>query len=320
MDSREKSAPSRYWMWAFFFFGLNLSLLSSNLKAEASSGIYIDESTQMGLADHFFQEAEYERAITEYKRFLFFFPKSPRVEEALFKVAQSYFNGKRWDDAIFACEQLLRRFPETFFKDKAFFLMGLSFRDKKDYPQARYFFDKAKTITGEWAFRDEAQKQIAFTFLREEKWKEAAWAFRQMDPQSPLRARSEILAQGLDKIHEVPQKSPELAGVLAALLPGAGHLYVQRYRDATIAFLLNGAFIWAMIESFERKSYVVGGILAFFELGWYSGNIYSAVSSAHKYNRQQRKDYLDRLERQSHLSVGISFQGSGPMVFLDFRF
>ncbi len=320
MGSREKSAPSRYWGLAFFFFGFSLFLLSANLKAESSSGIYIDESTQMGLADHFFQEGEYERAITEYKRFLFLFTKSVRTEEALFKVAQSYFNGKKWDDAVFAGEQLLRRFPETSFKAKALFLLGLSFRDKKDYPQARYFFEKTQTVTGDSALADEAQKQIAFAFLREEKWKEAAWAFRQMDPKGPLQGKSEIFAQGLDRIQEIPQKSPALAGVLAALIPGSGHLYVERYRDAPIAFLLNGAFIWGIIESFERKNYVVGGILAFFELGWYSGNIYSAVSSAHKYNRQQRKDYLDRLERQSQLSVGITFQGSRPMVFLDYRF
>lgn len=274
----------------------------------------------MDLGDHFSQEGDYYRAITEYKRFLFFFSKSRRAEEAFFKIAQSYFNGKKWDEAILACDQLLKRFPDTSFRDKALFLKGLSFREKKDYPQARFFFEGTKAAAGEAALRDEAQKQIALTYVREENWPEAARAFRQIDPDSPLYERGKYFAQGLDPIDKISQKSPEWAGFLAAVLPGSGHVYVERYRDGAIAFLLNGAFMWGMVESFQRKNYVVGGILTFFELGWYSGNIYSAVSGAHKYNRKQRKDYLDRLERQSQITVGITLRESRPMVFLEYRF
>jgi hypothetical protein len=62
----------------------------------------------------------------------------------------------------------------------------------------------------------------------------------------------------------------------------------------------------------------VGGILTFFELGWYSGNIYSAVSGAHKYNRNKKKEYLDLLEKEDRLGVGIIFQDKQP--FLSFRY
>ena len=85
-----------------------------------------------------------------------------------------------------------------------------------------------------------------------------------------------------------------------------------------MAFALNGAFIWGMVEAFDHKNYVVGGILTFFELGWYSGNIYSAVSSVHKYNRNKKKDYLDRLENESNFSLGISFRAGTPV--LSFRY
>ncbi len=113
-------------------------------------------------------------------------------------------------------------------------------------------------------------------------------------------------------------KIPATAGILAAVLPGAGHLYSERYRDAAIAFVLNAAFIWGMVEAFEHENYVVGGILTFFELGWYSGNIYSAVSGAHKYNRNKKKEYLDLLEKEDRFAVGIIFQDKQP--FLSFRY
>ncbi len=290
------------------------------LPAEEGTGRYIDENLQMDLADQFFKEGDYYRAITEYKRFLFFFPQSPRVEEALGKVAKSYFNGKKWDEAISACDDLLKKIPAPSLKSEVLLLMGRALVEKKENSQARIFFQKAQEVSPGTPIEDEAQLQIALTYLKEEKWKEAASAFRKINKNSKLYPKGEYFAQGLDRIQEVPQKSPEMAGVLAAALPGAGHLYCERYRDASIAFLLNGAFIWGMVESFEHNNYVVGGILTFFELGWYSGNIYSAVSSAHKYNKKKKQEYLNFLQKGSDLSIGISLQGKSPMLSLRYDF
>jgi hypothetical protein len=47
----------------------------------------------------------------------------------------------------------------------------------------------------------------------------------------------------LGYIDDIQQKSPAVAGTLAAILPGAGHLYTERPRVALVAFLLNVAFI-----------------------------------------------------------------------------
>jgi len=290
------------------------------LLAEESPERYIDESLQMNLADHFFKDGDYYRAITEYKRFLFFFPQSFRTEEALWKIAKAYFHGKKWDETLTACDDLIKKFPHSSWKTEALFLKGLALAEKKEYSQARYFFQKVQEYSPALPISDEAQLQIALTYLKEEKWKEAADEFRKINKNSRLYPRGEYLAQGLDRIHEIPQKSPAAAGILAAILPGAGHLYCERYRDASIAFLLNGIFIWGMVEAFEDKNYALGGILTFFELGWYSGNIYSAVSSAHKYNRKKKQEYIDLLERRGNLSVGISLQEKKPFIFLNYAF
>jgi len=231
------------------------------LPAEEGAGRYIDENLQMDLADQFFKEGDYYRAITEYKRFLFFFPQSPRVEEALWKIAKSYFSGKKWDEAISACDNLLRKIPASSLESEVFLLIGRALVEKKEISQARIFFQKAQEGSPNTPIEDEAQLQIALTYLKEEKWQEASYEYRKINKSSKLYLKSEYFAQGLDRIHEIPQKSPTTAGVLAAIVPGSGHLYCERYRDASVAFLLNGAFIWGMVEAFERKNYVVGGIL-----------------------------------------------------------
>jgi TM2 domain-containing membrane protein YozV len=93
-------------------------------------------------------------------------------------------------------------------------------------------------------------------------------------------------------------KDPTVAGVLA-IVPGAGHLYCERPRDALISFLLNGALIYAAYEAFDEDLEVLGAVIAFFELSFYAGNIYSAVSSAHKYNRDEKNRFLNSLKKEA---------------------
>lgn len=292
-------------------------ILGGGASAQEAGKRVVDERTQMGLGDFFFEDGDFYRAITEYKRFLFFFPESLRAEEALWKIASSYFRGKKWDEALSAADDLLKGHPTSPWAAEATLLKGRCWMEKGEYSQARHNFFLAREMAAGTEVAQEAQWQVAVSFLREGRWKEAAVEFRKVDRNSGGYSRAEYWAQGLERIDLVPQKSPTAAGILA-VLPGAGHLYCERYRDAGIAFALNAAFIWGMVEAFKHESYVVGGILTFFELGWYSGNIYSAVSSAHKYNRNKKKEYLDSLEKADRFSMGISFRNKQP--FFSFRY
>ncbi len=40
-----------------------------------------------------------------------------------------------------------------------------------------------------------------------------------------------------------------------------------------------------------KKNILLGALFSFFELGWYTGNIYSASSAAEKENRRNRTKY-----------------------------
>ncbi len=306
--------PSILFLFVFF------SLSSGWALGEEEGRITIDETLQMGLADHFLEVGDLYRAITEYQRFLFFFPRSVRAEEARWKIAVAYFQGKKWDEAIRAADDFVKRYAASPWTPEALFLQGRASAEKKDYSQARYFFQRAEEAAPGKPLASQAQWQIGVTYVKEERWKEAAAEFRKVSPESRIYPQAEFFARGLDRMDEIPQKSPVAAGILAGVLPGAGHLYSERYRDAAVAFALNGAFIWGMVESFEHKNYVVGGILTFFELGWYSGNVYSAVSSAHKYNRNKKREYLDRLEKEGNFSLGFSVHERYPALSFRYTF
>ena len=141
-----------------------------------------------------------------------------------------------------------------------------------------------------------------------------------MKRNSKLYPKGDYFAKGLDRMDEVPQKSPAAAGILAAASSRGRALYTERYRDAAIAFLLNGAFIWGMVEAFEHQNYAVGGILTFFELGWYSGNIYSAVPAPTSIIEIRRRNTWIIWKRKEDLSVGISFRDKYPVLAFRYVF
>jgi hypothetical protein len=155
--------------------------------------------------------------------------------------------------------------------------------------------------------------------MQENEWRKASEDFKKVEKGSLLYHSAKDLSAESLKGDLLPYKDPVTAGVMAGIVPGLGHVYVSRYKDAIVAFLLNGLFIWATIESFHQDHNVLGGILAFFEVGWYAGNIYSAVNVTHKWNRKVRDDFRKGLEDRFRLHLLTSRKGPTGLA-LTFRF
>jgi TM2 domain-containing membrane protein YozV len=132
-------------------------------------------------------------------------------------------------------------------------------------------------------------------------WQEAATALQQMPSTSSLYPAAQQLAVAGLEGERLPKKSPVLAGILSGVLPGSGQLYNGRRGDALLAFILNGLFIAGTVEAIDHGEFAIAGILSFFEAGWYTGNVYSAVNGAHKYNRQVTESFLQNLENRFRL-------------------
>ena len=96
-----------------------------------------------------------------------------------------------------------------------------------------------------------------------------------------------------------------MAGVLSGILPGSGHLYAGRPGQAASSFLLNTLFITGAVLAFEHDSPVLGGILVFFEMGWYVGGIRSAAQTAREENQQDGSKYRRQLKETYRLSFGM---------------
>jgi hypothetical protein len=65
-----------------------------------------------------------------------------------------------------------------------------------------------------------------------------------------------------------------------------------------LAFLLNGLFIAGITQAVTHEEFAIAGVLSFFEVGWYAGNIYGAINGAQKENRYATETFLRNLENR----------------------
>jgi TM2 domain-containing membrane protein YozV len=81
-----------------------------------------------------------------------------------------------------------------------------------------------------------------------------------------------------------PYKSPALAGILSAVVPGSGKMYVREWGDGITALLVTGLFAFLAYDNFRAnhntRAWIFTGLGAFF----YAGNIYGSVASAQIFN------------------------------------
>jgi tetratricopeptide (TPR) repeat protein len=297
----------------FLFFFLVLLLQSYPLFA---AQVIVNSEEQFRYAEELMKRQDYPLAVLEFERFIRFFPEDERVPEAKLLIGESYLNAKAYEQARKTLETVHREFPDRLVGGKALFLIGESYYRQGVYDEANLYFKQVRETYPQPQLRDAALYRLGWSHMQSRQWQEAREIFGSMDDTSPLYANSQELAIRSQEGDRLPYKSPSAAGVLAAILPGSGHVYCDRYKDGVVAFLLNGLFTWAAIEAFNNDHEVLGGILAFLELGWYSGNIYSAVNSAHKHNRALKDNYLKSLPELNFFSTSErSFGLSLRMTF-----
>ncbi|MCD6582426.1 MAG: tetratricopeptide repeat protein [Desulfuromusa sp.] len=263
----------------------------------------------LSFADSLVAEKDHYRAITEYKRFLHYSPNDSRAAYAQLAIAQSLLDGQRWEQADLAMEKVWSLYPNSLEAVEARKLYAAAAYERGDYEAAQLRYQGLKNISP----NETSEYKIGLSQLQQNKLEDARASFAKLP--APL---SQQLTLSLDEYQQLTRKSPQLAGTLSAILPGAGQFYTERPRQAGVAFALNAAFIYGAVEAWNNENYTVTGILSLFEIGWYGGNIYNAMNNAHKFNRRQEHHFLEHLQQRFGLSLG--WQQGRPQLQALFHF
>jgi len=264
-----------------------------------------------------FEAGEYYRAITEGKRYISIFPQGKNIQDMHKLIGDSYLMSKEWSVAIHAYEQFIIKFPTSPDINQVLFNKAICLLKKKEYGNAERLFQEI-IDNSDPQRKDEAIQWKILLLIHENKFEEIEKLLDDEFMRQEIGKKIGIIERTVYVKKNIGYKSPELAGVMSAILPGSGQLYNERYKDGVCSFILNALFIWGAYKAFDDENYALGGILTIFEVGWYTGNIYTAVNGAHKYNRKIDEDIFKKslencelleyeIRRTPHISIMFRF-------------
>jgi outer membrane protein assembly factor BamD (BamD/ComL family) len=256
-------------------------------------------------AQNLYRGGDFYRAVGEYQRFRFLFPGDPRALEAELQIGRCYRLEGEAEKAFSLFVSLFQTGPTEAMRREALSEMIATREIQRDYGEALYWGQRFVDLYPEAPEFDKTVLHLAWLAIDSGDYRQGVAMLKRIAPGSRDYAEARSLIQALEESPYQPPKSPELAGALSAILPGAGHLYAGQPARAASSFLLNGLFIWGAVAAFAHDSPVLGGILTFFELGWYQGGIRSAASAAREANEAEEKRYRQRLREDYRLSLGF---------------
>ena len=304
----------------FIMFAFFLSVFS---KSYAKNIIEIDADKQFAFAEFNFKNNEYAIAICEYKRFIYFFPNDKRIDQAMLRTGMSQLNIKNYTDAIDTFNNIINIASDmpheiTDIQAKAYFMKSRCYAILNDKINAVATLGDLTQKTKNTDVIDKANYYTGWLYIENRSWESAKRFFKKISPANREKYRIGFLTNELDKAKTIKKKSPGLAGMLS-IIPGAGFLYCQRPYDALTSFLLNTAFILAAYESFDNGNSALGGVILFVEAGFFAGNIYGSISSAHKYNKNASLNFINHL-RETAFQISTTRHHNGIIVSLKCNF
>jgi len=303
----------------FLLIPFSQCIAGSGIEPDLKSSIIINPDKQFNFAEYYFSNKDYLMAVAEYNRFIYFFPEDQRVATALYRIGMSYYLGGHFKEAVNSFRAVIDRYVDTELSIKSYFMISEAHVKQYAFDLAVINLKNLITISHDQEVRDEAYYRMGWIYIETASWEEARRNFSKISTKNKNKYRLEQLTGELNKESSIPGKNPDLAGFLS-IIPGAGYLYCERYQDALIAFLLNGGLIYAAYESFDDDNNALGGVIAFVEFGFYAGNIYGAITSAHKYNRKQTGRFIETLKHNTKINLSADVKNKGVCLAFEFIF
>jgi len=240
-----------------------------------------------------FDQGHWEEAALEFRRFCFLCPDHPRVPWFRLLLGECLERQGRIGEAIEEYRRVAADYPAAPDGEEALFRIGETLYRAAKFEEARIALHRVPEEFPSGQRQDDARYRLAWSALRLHSFAAATEEFGELNRTGgPWAGPARDLAAGIDGIKSLRSRSPLLAGLFSALLPGSGQIYTGSYKDALLAFAVNAALIAGSYEAFDKKIYAAGGMVSAVGLTFYLGNVYGAVNSAHRRNQEGLEAHL----------------------------
>ncbi len=250
--------------------------------------------TPLTLGDHFAKIGNYEAAITEYKRFIFFHPDSIQTATVYHKIGLAYREQGFWQEAIIAMRNAVSHAFEEDTKSEYQLNLAVILLSSQNYDLARLELIKVSLRHPSGTLYQRALFLQVVAFIYQFRWEEAQALLKDY-------TADETLDNLLNIAINQPKKSARIARVLSAILPGTGQIYAGNWRGGLNAFLLNGALGFVAVDGILDQNYLDAFMWTYYIfLRYYRGNVFRAGKAVDEFNdnasRRAADNILKRLQ------------------------
>lgn len=251
------------------------------------------EDIALNLAERFFDSGNYEEAITEYKRFIFFNSQSDSVDYAYYKIGSAYRNQERWKESMDVLRQSIQTASNDSIRNEREIALAIVLIASGNYSIAEFQLLRIESFSPFLTLKRKAAFFRGIASLYEFKWKEAREAFRVYFASDSIAKspRAAIIVDSLlSAAQDLNYKSPKLAKLLSTFLPGVGQMYAGDWHNGLNALAINSVTSYLLISNVIEGNYsgVFTIYLSLF-LRYYYGNRYHAEKIAQDYNNRLNK-------------------------------
>lgn len=254
-----------------------------------------DEEHTLQYGSYLYQRGNYELAIPEFERLVYF---NPGRQSYKLHLLDTYFQSQAYDEI----EQSVNRWSP----------------DQVDYPVSLFYlkaqikkenFEEALRILKQNSrFYFPSEKKAAYEVVSyglAGKWDQASTICKNERPQNTATSFEEYCSI-VTSATQFKQKNRIVAAGLSAVVPGMGKVYTRDYADAAANLIFIGLTAFQAYRGFTNESindlqgWIYGGVA----LSFYLGNIYGSWRAADQYNYrfyENKREALDhtffRIER-----------------------
>jgi TM2 domain-containing membrane protein YozV len=228
-------------------------------------------------ADYLFNEKDYLRSITEYERLLEF----KLNDTVLFKIALAYQSMEKYEIAL---EKFSEIKAESLFYEES----------EKEYFKILFQSGKYEELQNSIVNKDgkDFQRLLYLSYL----FTSDNLPYQQNFLEFFSLTEQENILNFYNQKKDPPYKNPLLSGVISAIIPGSGKIYLGEVGDGIVAFLATSVFTFLSYDNFSNDHNFRGWLFAGLGFFFYAGNIYGSVAAAQIYNARIDYEYNANLK------------------------
>jgi len=258
------------------------------------SGISFGKDVLLATAENYYNIGNYDLAITEYMRFIFFNPENDSISDIYYRIHLSYRNQGKYSEAIKALDESIKFASNDSISDEKIISKSGIYIADGEYSSAEFELLKISNFSKYSEVRKKAYFFLGICDLYTYKWKESQLALKKYFYDNPL------IQNQLDSLfytfYQKKYRSPILAKWLSTFVPGTGQIYGGDLKDGINALLLNSLTGYLLIDSIIENR-IEDFIISYTSLfgRYYMGNRYKAEKATVNFNDQINKNNRDNV-------------------------